>query len=132
MSNQLSTSQTIVRTCLYLLGMIALLGGAMQMYLGEPETTARLDNVHRFMAGVYFSSGLIAMYAARTIRTQSTLIYLLALAAFLGGTGRLISMSIVGIPEPHALWLGYLTPELLLPIVMAIAQRTTDKAQQVQ
>jgi Domain of unknown function (DUF4345) len=132
MSNQLSTSQTIVRTCLYLLGMIALLGGAMQMYLGEPETTARLDNVHRFMAGVYFSCGLIAMYAARTIRTQSTLIYLLALAAFLGGTGRLISMSIVGIPEPHALWLGYLTPELLLPIVMAIAQRTTDKAQQVQ
>lgn len=130
MSTVLLPSQTIVRICLYLLGSIALLGGAMQMYLGEPETTPRLDNVHRFMAGVYFSIGLIAMYAARTIRKQSTLIYLLALAAFLGGTGRLISMSIVGIPEPHALWLGYLTPELLLPIVMAIAQRTTDKAHQ--
>ncbi len=132
MNPALSTSQTIVRTCLYLLGAIALLGGAMQMYLGNPEATQRLDNIHRFMAGVYFSSGLIAMYAASTIRKQSTLTYLLAFGAFLGGIGRLISMSIVGIPEPHVLWLGYLTPELLLPIVMAIAQRITDKAQQAK
>jgi hypothetical protein len=30
------------------------------MYLGQPETTPRLDNVHRFLAGIYFGSGLIA------------------------------------------------------------------------
>jgi len=121
------TSQKIVQTCLYLVAGIALFGGALQMYLGEPETTPRLDNVHRFMAGVYFSSGLIAIYAARTILMQSTLIYLLAFAVFLGGTGRIISMSIVGLPEPHSLWLLYLTPELLVPLVMIIAQRKTDK-----
>ena len=27
----------------------------------------------------------------------------------------------VGLPEPHAVWLGYLVPELVLPFVIAIA-----------
>jgi hypothetical protein len=30
-------------------------------------------------------------------------------------------MSVVGLPQPSAVWLGYLTPELLLPIIIAIA-----------
>ncbi|EMY76570.1 PF14248 domain protein [Leptospira weilii serovar Ranarum str. ICFT] len=70
------------------------------MYLGEPTTTPRLDNVHRFMAGVYFSTGLICGWAAWTIRTQSTLIYPLAAAIFFAAIGRLVSISIVGLPEP--------------------------------
>ena len=32
-----------------------------------------------------------------------------------------LSFSIVGMPEPMALWLGYLVPVLLLPIVVATA-----------
>jgi hypothetical protein len=40
---------------------------------------------------------------------------------FVAGCGRLLSMSQVGLPEPRALWLGYLTPELLLPWVLAFA-----------
>ncbi len=127
MNTPLHTSQKIVRGCLYLLAAIAITGGALQMYLGEPETTPRLDNVHRFMAGVYFSCGLIAGWAAVTIRSQSTLIYLLAMAVFLGGIGRLISISLVGLPEPHAMWLGYLIPELTLPIIMVIAQLATSR-----
>jgi hypothetical protein len=31
------------------------------MYLGEPETTVRLDNIDRFMAGIYFSMGTLAI-----------------------------------------------------------------------
>jgi hypothetical protein len=31
-------------------------------------------------------------------------------------------MSKVGLPQPRAVWLGYLVPELLLPWVMGIAQ----------
>lgn len=30
-------------------------------------------------------------------------------------------MSKVGLPEPRAVWLGYLTPELVLPRVLAVA-----------
>ncbi len=115
-------STRIVQICLFLVAAIAMFGGSVQMYLGEPTTTPRLDNVHRFMAGVYFSSGLIAFYAARTVRTQTTLVYLVAVAALLGGIGRLVSMSIVGLPEPAGLWLGYLLAELIIAPTIVIGQ----------
>ena len=73
------------------------------------------------MAGVYFSTGLINLWAAMTIRQQGTLVYLLALGVFLAGIGRLVSISRVGLPKPAAVWLGYLIPELVLPLVIAAA-----------
>ncbi len=124
---QLLTSQRVVQICLFLVAAMAISGGALQMFLGEPETTARLDNVHRFMAGVYFTCGVIGLWAGISIRQQKTLVYLLAMAIFLGGVGRLVSISVVGIPEPQTVWLGYLIPELLIPIIIVIAHRTTFK-----
>jgi hypothetical protein len=118
-SAPLSASQWIVRGCLLLVAAIALTGGPLQMYLGEPETTPRLDNLHRFLAGIYLGCGLICLWAAITVRQQGALVFLIALSVFLAGSGRLLSMSIVGVPEPRSVWLGYLVPELLLPIVMA-------------
>lgn len=120
-------SQRVVQVSLFLVAAIALLGGALQMYLGQPDTTPRLDNVHRFMAGVYFSTGVITLWAAITIRTQGTLVYLLAFAVFLAAVGRLVSISQVGLPEPAAVWLGYLIPELLLPVVIAVAHKATTR-----
>ena len=125
---RLLASQRVVQVCLFLVSAIALFGGALQMYLGEPETAPRLDNVHRFMAGVYFGSGLIALWAALTIRQQKTLVFLIALSVFLAGTGRLVSISQVGLPQPNAVWLGYLLPELLLPWIMVVAQIVTNKS----
>ncbi len=118
-NDPLLVSQIIVRVCLFLVAAIAMLGGALQMYLGQPQTEPRLDNVHRFMAGVYFSTGLICLWAAITIREQGTLVYLLALGVLLAGIGRLVSIRKVGLPKPAAVWLGYLIPELLLPFVIA-------------
>jgi hypothetical protein len=120
-ASPLLVSQIIVRTFLFIVAAIAMAGGALQFYLGQPDTAPRLDNVHRFMAGVYFSTGLINLWAAITIRSQGTLIYLLALGVLLAGIGRLVSIWHVGLPEPHALWLGYLVPELALPFVIAVA-----------
>ena len=110
-----------MQLCLFLVAAIGLFGGTLQMYLGQPDTTPRLDNVHRFMAGIYFGSALIALWAGITIRQQGTLIYLIAVAVFLGALGRLVSMNVVGLPEPRAVWLGYLAPELIVPWVIAIA-----------
>jgi hypothetical protein len=121
----LSTSQIVVAVGLYLVAAIAMLGGTLQMVLGQPDTSPRLDNVHRFMAGVYFSTGLIALWAALTIRQQGFLVYLLALGVLLAGIGRLVSIRKVGLPEPEAVWLGYLIPELVLPFVIAIAHRAS-------
>lgn len=117
----LSPSQRVVQVCLFIVSVIAVLGGSLQMVLGQPDTSPRLDNVHRFMAGVYLATGFIAAWAAVTIREQGVLVYLLALGVFLAGTGRLVSITQVGLPEPAALWLAYLIPELLLPVIMAVA-----------
>jgi hypothetical protein len=123
----LFASQHIVRICLFLFAAIALSGGALQMYLGQPETTPRLDNVHRFLAGIYFGCGLICLWAGITVRQQGTLVILIGLAVFLAGSGRLLSMSIVGLPDPPAVWLGYLVPELLVPWIMVGAQLATNR-----
>ena len=115
----LSVSQHIVQACLFLVAAIAIFGGSLQLYLGQPDTSPRLDNVHRFMAGVYLSTGLICLWAGLTVRQQGFLVYLLALGVLLAGIGRLISISKVGWPAPRAVWLGYLIPELVLPFVLA-------------
>jgi hypothetical protein len=82
-------AQRIVQICLFILAAIALFGGVLQMSLGQPGTTPRLDNVHRFLAGIYLGCGIIAAWAAVTIRQQGTLIYLIALAvADLDGESR--------------------------------------------
>jgi len=120
-------SQRVVQICLFIVAAIAMFGGTLQMVLGQPDTTPRLDNVHRFMAGVYFSTGVISFWAARTIRQQDTLVYLLALGVLMAGIGRLVSISQVGLPQPAAVWLGYLIPELLLPFVIFFAQRASKR-----
>ena len=120
-------AQRITQVGLFLVAFIAVTGGTLQMVLGQPETTARLDNVHRFMAGVYLSTGFIAFWAARTIRSQGTLVYLLALGVFMAGCGRLLSIAQVGLPQPAAVWLGYLIPELLLPVVIALSHRAAQR-----
>ena len=127
-STPLSTSQRIVQIGLFLVAAIALAGGLLQMVLGQPDTIPRLDNVHRFMAGVYFGSGLIAGWAGATVRQQGTLVYLIAFSVLLAGIGRLVSISQVGLPQPSAVWLGYLVPELLVPFVLFFAHRASGKA----
>src|SRR5438105_9858231 len=101
-SDPLLASQIVVRICLVLVAAIAMFGGALQFVLGQPDTSPRLDNVHRFMAGVYFSTGLIALWAALTVRQQGFLVYLLALGVLLAGLGRLMSIAKVGLPKPTA------------------------------
>lgn len=115
----LSVYQVVVQVCLFLVAAIAVFGGSLQLYLGQPDTSPRYDNVHRFMAGVYLSTGIICLWAAITVRQQGFLIYLLALGVLLSGCGRLVSIAKVGLPKPTAVWLGYLIPELLIPFVMA-------------
>ena len=78
MGDDMPASQRIVQVCLFIMAAIALFGGVLQMSLGQPETTPRLDNVHRFLAGIYLGCGFIAGWAAVTVRQQGTLIYLIA------------------------------------------------------
>ncbi len=124
---KLLPSQRITQVCIILFAAIAIFGGILQMYLGEPETSPRLDNIHRFMAGIYLTCGIISFWTAITINSQNTLIYFIALGGLLGASGRLISMQKVGIPEPSTLWLIYLSSEIILPIIIFIAHNQTNK-----
>ena len=110
--------QRVVQVCLFLVAAISLFGGALQMVLGQPDTTPRLDNVHRFLAGVYLSVGVISLWTGITVRQHTTLILLIAFGVFMAAVGRLVSMAIVGLPQPHALWLVYVGSELILPVLM--------------
>ena len=123
----MSTSQRIVQVCMFLFAAIALFGGCVQMYLGEPDTTPRLDNIHRFLAGIYLGCGIICLWTGVTIQKQNTLVFLICIAVLLSGTGRLISMNIVGLPEPHGLWLGYVSSEIIVPIIAIIGQLITNR-----
>jgi hypothetical protein len=114
----MAARQRLVQICLFMVAAIALAGGSLQMVLGQPDTTPRLDNVHRFMAGVYLSMGVISLWAGITVRQQTTLVLLIALGAFMAAVGRLVSMAVVGLPQPHALWLAYVGSELVLPALM--------------
>ena len=57
----LLASQWVVRAGLFMIAAIAMLGGTVQMVRGQPDTTPRLDNVHRFITNVYFSTELISL-----------------------------------------------------------------------
>src|SRR6476660_6423027 len=121
-------AQRTVQICLFILAAIALFGGVLQMSLGQPDTTPRLDNVHRFLAGIYLGCGFIAAWAAITVRRQGTLIYLIALGVALGGFGRVVSMAKVGIPDPTALWVGYAASEFILPLIVIVAHRAQRRS----
>jgi hypothetical protein len=41
--------------------------------------------------------------------------------------GRVVSIFRVGMPQPRAVWVGYLVPELLLPWIVVIAQVVTNE-----
>ena len=115
----LTLAQHVTQVSLFLVAAIGIFGGTLQMILGQPDTLPRLDNVHRFMAGVYLGTGIVCLWAGYTIRGQGFLVYLLALGILLAGVGRLVSIARVGLPKPTAVWLGYLVPELVLPFVIA-------------
>jgi hypothetical protein len=118
-------SQRVVQVCLFLVAAICLSGGTLQFVLGQPDTSPRLDNVHRFLAGVYFSVGIICGWAAFTVTQQPVLPYLIAFGVAMAALGRLVSIAIVGLPEPHAVWIGYLVPEMVLPVLLVWGQWAT-------
>ena len=114
-NNLLSLNQRIIQICLFILGAISLLGASLQLYLGQP-TSPSADNIHRFMAGIYFSMGPLLIWTGISIRNHNHLIFFLAFSALMAGIGRLISMSAVGLPGDR--FIIYLIPELTLPFIM--------------
>ena len=94
-------------------------------------TTLKQQIVDWAKGGIYLMSGVMGLWAASTIREHNTLIFLMAATVFVGGLGRVLSISKVGLPEPHALWLAYVISELVIPVILVAGQYTASRRRQV-
>ncbi|WP_170849749.1 hypothetical protein [Tardiphaga sp. OK245] len=45
----------------------------------------------------------------------------------MGGLDRVLLIAKVGLSEPHALWITYLVPELVIPWIIIAAQMMTNR-----
>ena len=124
----LTVPELWVRCVCLFFSLVTISGGIMLLVGDATQKDAENDNVHRFLGGIDIGIGMIAAHNSHTVRQQSTLSYILALAVFLGGCGRLMSTSKVGLPKPAGLWLFKMVLEFILPLVLGFAQYKADLA----
>lgn len=114
----------ILRIIFIALAGLAISGGTLSLWKGSalPGVNAvpELDNVYRFMAGMYLGTGIICLWMAYTLENQGALVYLMALTVFLAGTGRCISLSLKGISNKK--FYLYTVAELVLAMVITLLQ----------
>ena len=115
----------ILKICLLIIAITSLYLGISRMYLGGVGVTPIIDNSLRFYAGTLFAIGPLAIWTAMNIKKQITFIYFIAFFVFMGGIGRLVSISSVGLPSN--IFLFYLTIEFLIPTIMIISKIYLDK-----
>jgi hypothetical protein len=129
----LMMSEKISQICLFLVSFICFLGGTVQMLKGddppvktEKESSPNVDNIHRFLGGVYFSFGIIAVWSAKTIQEQEIIIYISCIACFMGAFGRIISMVEFGVPKPKPVWWAYMLSEIIFPSIILCCQMISN------
>jgi Domain of unknown function (DUF4345) len=87
----------------FVTGMLAMTGVDDPVYasLGMPRSPV-LDSNLRFFAGVWLGLGIALLWLIPSIERQSTLFRAVWGAVFLGGIGRLLSITLIGLPPPTA------------------------------
>lgn len=128
----------ILRTVLVLLVAIALFGGSLQLqkiWTDDGGDVGR-DNVHRFMAGIYFGSAAVAAVVVREVGGRNAspdkaalvrkLVFAVAWMVACAAAGRLISIRLYG--QPAATYFKVaLASEIIAPPVMVLCQLIEDR-----
>ena len=96
-------------------GILGLAFGAGRIS-GGAAVTAELDSQFRYLSGWYFSLAMLCWWIAPRIERETTVFRIVCAAVFLGGIGRLVSLSAVG--QPPAMMLGALALELGVPLLV--------------
>lgn len=86
----------LVSLICFLGGTNIMLKGAMRYLPKETPPQLVLDDLVRFLSGIYLGSGFIFAYAALHVATLGSIIYFLGLAVIFSGLGRLYSRYKVG------------------------------------
>ena len=91
MATALSILLGFVAIICFLGGLNIILKGAMSFLPKESSPQLVLDNLLRFLGGIYFSGGFLFIYAACNIEKTGNIVYLLGLMVLFSGLGRLYS-----------------------------------------
>jgi hypothetical protein len=110
-----------------LVSLICLLGGMNLLLKGAgsflPEAVAAppvLDNLFRFLSGIYFSLGFLMAYVVFNFHETNNLIYFIGLVVIFSGLGRLYSRIKVG---PSTNYLKFIMIfEIVLGIVIILLE----------
>jgi hypothetical protein len=81
----------LVALICFLGGMNIMLKGAMSFLPKETPPQLVLDDLVRFLAGIYFGSGFLLAYAAFNVASLGNVIYFMGIIVMFSGLGRLYS-----------------------------------------
>jgi hypothetical protein len=114
--------EIVLQILLGLVALICLLGGMNLLIKGAgsflPETVAAppvLDNLFRFLSGIYFSLGFLMAYVVFNFHQINNLIYFIGIVVVFSGLGRLYSRIKVG---PSTNYLKFI---MIFEIILGIA-----------
>lgn len=93
---------------------------------GSVPVNPTMDSEDRFYAMLFAAYGVALLWCIKDIERKSRVVYFLALTFFIGGLARLVSMAVVGLPNPFFIAMTVL--ELLIPFFMAFMQSRISKA----
>jgi len=86
----------LVALICFLGGMNIMLKGAMNFLPKDTPPQPVLDNLVRFLSGIYFGSGFLLAYAAFHVQDLGDVVYCLGLIVLFSGLGRLFSRIKIG------------------------------------
>ncbi len=86
----------IVALICFLGGANIMLKGAMYFLPKETPPQLVLDNLVRFLSGIYLGAGFLCAYAAFNIETTGPIVYFIGIIVAFSGLGRLYSRMKVG------------------------------------
>lgn len=104
-------------------GMNILLKGAMYFLPKETPVQHVLDNLVRFLGGIYFSAGFLFAYAAWHVTVLGDIIYFLGLMVMFSGLGRLYSRYKTGSAGRYFDWI--MIVEIVLGLSIIVLKRVS-------
>jgi hypothetical protein len=83
---------------------------------GSVPVNATMDSEDRFYATLFMAYGAALLWCVKGVEYKSLSVKLLALVFFIGGLARIVSMLVVGLPNPFFIVMTLF--ELALPFVI--------------
>jgi hypothetical protein len=96
-------------------------------WLSADSITPNFDSHYRYIAGYYFSLGLLGLWLIPRIEKHTGLFRIICVSVFMGGIGRVISIVQVGVP--NSLMLAFTALELCFPLLLLWQAKLTRTQQ---